>query len=115
VNHADGAEEDSSKIPDVSIVESSAELLFGLCHQRFILTKAGLGSMVDKYEAGHFGACPRVFCHQTHVIPCGRADMPGIDTVKLFCPNCGDIYTPPSSKYQGVDGEFSVSPTYVTA
>ncbi|KAL1413329.1 casein kinase 2 regulatory subunit [Vanrija albida] len=99
-------EEDSSKIPDVSIVESSAELLYGLVHQRFILTKPGLAMMVEKYEAGHFGACPRVFCHSTHVLPCGRSDMPGIDTVKLYCPNCGDIYTPPSSKYSQVDGAF---------
>jgi casein kinase II subunit beta len=38
--------EDSSKIPDVSIVETSAELLYGLVHQRFILTKAGLACMV---------------------------------------------------------------------
>ena len=38
--------EDPSKIPDVSIVEASAELLYGLCHQRFILTKAGLNAMV---------------------------------------------------------------------
>ncbi|EIW65620.1 hypothetical protein TREMEDRAFT_46125 [Tremella mesenterica DSM 1558] len=99
-------EEDSSKIPDVSIVESSAELLYGLVHQRFICTKAGLAAMADKYEQGHFGACPRVFCMATHVLPCGRSDMPGVDTVKLFCPNCGDIYTPPSSKYAGVDGAF---------
>ncbi|OWZ77281.1 casein kinase II subunit beta [Cryptococcus neoformans Bt85] len=99
-------EEDSSKIPDVSIVESSAELLYGMVHQRFILTKAGLSSMVEKYDAGHFGGCPRVFCNATPVLPCGRSDMPGIDTVKLYCPNCGDIYTPPSSKYQNVDGAF---------
>ena len=32
--------------------------------------------------------------------------MPGVDTVKLACPNCGDIYTPPSSKYAGLDGGF---------
>lgn len=38
--------EDSSKIPDVSIVESSAELLYGLVHQRYILTKVGLAAMV---------------------------------------------------------------------
>jgi len=30
--------------------------------------------------------------------------MPGVDTVKLFCPNCNDIYVPPSSRFQGVDG-----------
>lgn len=53
-----------------------------------------------------FGACPRVYCHATAVIPCGRSDQPGLDTVKLYCPNCGDIYSPPSSRFQGVDGAF---------
>src|SRR5277367_2361604 len=39
-------DEDASKIPDVSIVESSAEMLYGLVHQRYILTRAGLQAMV---------------------------------------------------------------------
>ncbi|EPQ30219.1 uncharacterized protein PFL1_02335 [Pseudozyma flocculosa PF-1] len=99
-------EEDSLKIPDVSIVESSAELLYGLIHQRYILTRQGLQQMVEKYEAGHFGYCPRVFCHSHPVLPCGRSDLPGLDTVKLFCPNCIDQYSPPSSRYHGVDGAF---------
>lgn len=99
-------EEDSLKIPDVSIVESSAELLYGLIHQRYILTRHGLQQMVDKYEAGHFGYCPRVFCHSHPVLPCGRSDLPGLDTVKLFCPNCVDNYSPPSSRFHGVDGAF---------
>lgn len=116
------------KIPDVSIVEASAELLYGLVHQRYILTRAGLQQMVgpkldllylyvdytyvyiffqaEKYEAGQFGPCSRVYCLGCHVVPCGRSDLPGIDTVKLYCPNCHDIYTPPSSRYQGVDGEY---------
>lgn len=38
------------------------------------------------------------------MVPCGRSDLPGYDTVKLYCPNCNDIYTPPSSRFQGVDG-----------
>lgn len=41
------SDEDTSKIPDVSIVEASAELLYGLVHQRFILTRAGLQLMVS--------------------------------------------------------------------
>jgi hypothetical protein len=40
------AEEDSLTIPDISIIESSAELLYGLVHQRFILTKVGMQEMV---------------------------------------------------------------------
>lgn len=39
-------DEDASKIPDVSIVESSAEMLYGLVHQRYILTRVGLQAMV---------------------------------------------------------------------
>jgi casein kinase II subunit beta len=60
---------------------------------------------VDKYESGIFGSCPRVYCVGCNVVPCGRSDLPGIDTVKLFCPNCNDIYVPPSSRFQGVDGK----------
>lgn len=48
---ADVLEEDSAKIPDVSIVESSAELLYGLVHQRFILTKVGLTAMVRAHRS----------------------------------------------------------------
>jgi casein kinase II subunit beta len=99
-------DEDTSKIPDVSIVEASAELLYGLVHQRYILTRAGLQAMVDKYESAAFGVCPRVYCVGCNVVPCGRSDLPGIDTVKLYCPNCNDIYGPPSSRFQGVDGAF---------
>ena len=62
----------------------------------------------EKYEAGIFGSCPRVYCMGCNVVPCGRSDLPGLETVKLFCPNCNDIYVPASSRFQGVDG---VSPS----
>lgn len=54
----------------------------------------------------HFGYCPRVYCHGTKVLPVGRTDTPGQETVKLFCPSCLDIYTPPNSRFQAVDGAF---------
>jgi casein kinase II subunit beta len=41
--------EDPLKIPDVSIVETSAELLYGLVHQRYILTRPGLQAMVRSF------------------------------------------------------------------
>ena len=63
-------------------------------------------SQAEKYEAGVFGSCPRVYCMGCNVVPCGRSDLPGLETVKLFCPNCNDIYVPASSRFQGVDGVF---------
>jgi casein kinase II subunit beta len=42
----DYCEEDTHRIPDVAIVEASAELLYGLVHQRYILTRPGLQAMV---------------------------------------------------------------------
>ncbi|CAG8647217.1 6010_t:CDS:2, partial [Cetraspora pellucida] len=103
------SEEETLKVPDVSIVETSAELLYGLIHQRYIITRQGLqqmASLVDKYESKHFGTCPRYYCQSCPVIPCGRSDMPGLETVKLFCPNCLDLYTPSSSRFHSVDGAF---------
>ncbi|GAA5881133.1 hypothetical protein JCM16303_004809 [Sporobolomyces ruberrimus] len=99
-------EDETHRVPDVSIVESSAELLYGLIHQRYIITRQGLQQMYAKFEANHFGTCPRVYCSQTKLVPCGRSDLPGVDTVKLFCSSCLDMYVPPSSRFQGVDGAF---------
>jgi casein kinase II subunit beta len=45
MHETDIAPEDTHRIPDVSIVEASAELLYGLVHQRYILTRPGLQSM----------------------------------------------------------------------
>ncbi|KAE9985663.1 hypothetical protein EG328_007077 [Venturia inaequalis] len=91
---------------DVSVIESSAELLYGLIHQRYITSRPGIQQMLEKYELMHFGHCPRVHCNSTKVLPVGCSDMPGQDTVKLFCPSCLDIYTPPNSRFQTVDGAF---------
>lgn len=62
--------------------------------------------MAEKYELGHFGHCPRVYCHAAKVLPVGCSDIPGQETVKLFCPSCLDVYTPPNSRFQTVDGAF---------
>ena len=91
---------------DLSVIESSAEMLYGLIHQRYITSRPGIQQMAEKYELQHFGLCPRVFCNGCRVLPVGHSDMPCQDTVKLFCPSCLDIYTPPNSRFQSVDGAF---------
>ena len=62
--------------------------------------------MSEKYELGHFGCCPRTNCDQARTLPVGLSDIPGEDTVKLFCPSCLDVYVPPNSRFQTVDGAF---------
>jgi len=91
---------------DLSVIESSAEMLYGLIHQRFICSRAGIQQMSEKYELGHFGVCPRTNCNHTRTLPVGLSDIPGEDTVKLFCPSCLDVYVPPNSRFQTVDGAF---------
>lgn len=91
---------------DLSDIESSAELLYGLIHQRYITSRPGIQQMLEKYEMQHFGVCPRVNCNGCKVLPVGRYDIPGQEMVKLFCPGCMDIYTPPNSRFHSVDGAF---------
>lgn len=91
---------------DTSVIESSAELLYGLIHARYITSRPGIQQMFEKYDLSHFGFCPRVYCAGARVLPVGLTDTPGQQTVKLFCPSCLDVYTPPNSRFQAVDGAF---------
>lgn len=91
---------------DYSMIETSAELLYGLIHQRFITSRQGIQVMFEKYLSNQFGFCPRVNCASSRVLPCGYSDTPGTETVKLFCPSCCDIYVPPNSRFQAVDGAY---------
>jgi casein kinase II subunit beta len=91
---------------DRGAVEQDAEILYGLVHQRFITSRVGLASMAEKYEMAQFGRCPRILCTQTPVLPVGISDVPEVESVKLFCPQCLDIYNPPSSRYNTIDGAY---------
>ncbi|KAK4217200.1 casein kinase II subunit beta-1 [Rhypophila decipiens] len=104
--HAGERRHHSRIASDLSVIESSAEMLYGLIHQRFICSRAGIQQMSEKYESNHFGVCPRTNCNQTRTLPVGLSDIPGEDTVKLFCPSCLDVYVPPNSRFQTVDGAF---------
>ncbi|KAH7291371.1 hypothetical protein KP509_29G014500 [Ceratopteris richardii] len=88
------------------MVESAAEMLYGLIHVRYILTGKGLNAMLEKYKNMDFGRCARVYCAGQPCLPVGQSDMPRTSTVKLYCPKCEDVYYP-RSKYQGhIDGAY---------
>ncbi|XWS38670.1 hypothetical protein CRYUN_Cryun19dG0150800 [Craigia yunnanensis] len=88
------------------LVESAAEMLYGLIHARYILTSKGMAAMLDKYKNYDFGRCPRVYCCGQPCLPVGQSDIPRSSTVKIYCPRCEDIYYS-RSKYQGnIDGSY---------
>lgn len=89
--------------------------------------------MLEKYQAGEFGHCPRVYCESQPMLPLGKltnlslnltqitrqtfayfhwclfpglSDVPGEAMVKSYCPKCMDVYTPKSSRHQHTDGAY---------
>ena len=86
-------------------VEDSAIKLYGLIHARWVLTNKGLYKMSEKMKRKEFGKCPRVLCEEQAVIPVGLIDMPRQERVRLYCPECEDIYTPRAKKHQ-IDGAY---------
>jgi len=88
------------------LVESAAEMLYGLIHARYIITNRGMQAMYEKYAAASFGRCPRAFCCGQATLPAGRSDLPRNYTAQIFCPKCHDIFTPRSSRSASIDGAY---------
>ncbi|KAL7164968.1 hypothetical protein ACSBR2_040791 [Camellia fascicularis] len=88
------------------LVESAAEMLYGLIHVRYILTSKGMAAMLEKYKNAEFGRCPRVYCCGQPCIPVGQSDIPRQSTVKIYCPKCEDIYSPRSRFQNNIDGSY---------
>ncbi|KAL3598712.1 hypothetical protein D5086_006630 [Populus alba] len=68
------------------LVESAAEMLYGLIHARYILTSKGMAAMLDKYKNYDFGRCPRVHCCGQPCLPVGQSDIPRSSNIKIWCP-----------------------------
>jgi casein kinase II subunit beta len=88
------------------LVDSAAEMLYGLIHARYILTNRGMLAMLEKYKQGHFGRCPRYLCNNQQCLPTGTSDIFRTATVKIFCPKC-QVRTP-SQLAQALRNEFRI-------
>lgn len=99
-------------LPQISFQTSSeetvkaAEMLFGLLHVRFILSQSGLKQMEEKFLREEFGTCSRVFCDRQALLPVGLSDTLRESPVMLFCPQCEEVYHPPSTEYTTLDGAY---------
>lgn len=98
----------SSTLPQEQqeIVESAAEMLYGLIHARYIVTNRGMHSMYEKYRTASFGRCPHVFCQGQPVLPVGLSDLPRNYTVNVFCPRCHGLFFPKSTRQANIDGAY---------
>ena len=56
----------SDQVPEDQqpLVETAAQMLYGLIHARFILTRQGMAAMLEKYDATVYGTCPLYQCEQ---------------------------------------------------
>lgn len=88
------------------VVETSAEVLYGIIHARFILSTRGMQKMYDKYQNVSFGRCPRFYCQGQPVLPVGLSDVPRCYSVSVYCPCCQDVFHPKSSKQAHLDGAY---------
>ncbi|KAJ1399600.1 casein kinase II beta subunit, partial [Ochromonadaceae sp. CCMP2298] len=88
------------------IVETAAEVLYGLIHARYILTTVGMSKMHEKYQNADFGRCPRSLCQGQPVLPVGLSDVTREFSVEVFCPRCLETYHPRSSKHANLDGAY---------
>ncbi|KAH7648888.1 hypothetical protein FG379_001257 [Cryptosporidium bovis] len=107
----DGFSED-----EVGAIESSAQLLYGLIHARYIMTSKGMHLMSEKYQTQKYGLCPNVSCNNSLLLPIGLSDLPNVNSCKVFCPSCNEVYTPKSIRLSSLDGAFfgtSFAPLFV--
>ncbi|EAY00379.1 Casein kinase II regulatory subunit family protein [Trichomonas vaginalis G3] len=90
----------------------SAIHLYGLAHQRFICTYEGCEKIVAKWRAKTYPMCPRYLCKGCICLPYGLSEIPNELHVKLFCPNCQDVYDVTNPAIANIDGAY-FGPTYV--
>ncbi|KAJ1604856.1 putative protein kinase CK2 regulatory subunit CK2B1 [Cryptosporidium canis] len=91
---------------EIGAIESSAQLLYGLIHARYILTSKGMHLLFEKYQAQKYGLCPNVSCNNFPLLPIGLSDLPNVNSCKVYCATCNEVYNPKSVRLSSIDGAF---------
>lgn len=82
-------------------------IVYGLIHQRYIMSQGGLRDIYCKYRNCVYGTCPRVRCSVEGsgepLLPIGLTHKLG-QRVKTFCPCCRQVYD--ARPGQTLDGAF---------
>lgn len=90
---------------DKELVHQATDL-YGLAHKKYLTTEEGQKQMIEKKEKSLFPRCPRLLCHGEVCLPCGICDEIGKEKMKLFCPNCTDIYEYDGLCSKDIDGAY---------
>jgi casein kinase II subunit beta len=93
-------------------LSSKAEILYGVLHARYVVTKSGLCAVKDKFVARGFPPCPRLFCKGTITLPYGLSEQWSTSVVTLYCPCCSDLYNVTTDEHAMVDGAC-FGPSYI--
>lgn len=90
------------------LVETAAQMLYGLIHARYILTSRGMAAMLDKYNAHVYGTCQLAQCEAMNqgVAPIGLSDSLRQSAAKVYCPHCKEMYYPKPSRLECLDGAY---------
>lgn len=80
--------------------------LYGLLHARYLLTAAGQKAAREKLRNQDYPKCPRSWCDGVCGVPVGTSDDLGESNVKLYCPNCQDVYSVTDKRFTSMDGAF---------
>ena len=86
-----------------SLVEESAQELYGLAHARFLMSTKGQVALGKKFESGVYGTCPNSLCGDQKVLPVG-SDIPKQTKARVYCPVCCEIYIPRKARLDKIDG-----------
>ena len=95
----------------IELFEKAADV-YRMLHVRFLASDAGQKIMLERLESKYYGVCPRYLCRGQAVLPIGLSAKPEMQRVKVYCPQCQDIFPPDLAKQSDLDGANFGGVTY---